>query len=137
MANSLLPGLLKKSRADILEDWLKRQIAAVGMRADLIQEDELRGQSNEFLQRFQVATQSGELSDIKGAAWAPVIENLNELSRTRGRAGFSPSETASFVFSLKQPSAITAPAADHHRRQVPRPLRLSLSLRSLDASRKP
>jgi rsbT co-antagonist protein RsbR len=103
MAKSLLPELLKKSRAEILEEWIKQQLAAVGMRADLIKEDELRGQSTEFLQRFQAAAQSGELSDIKAPAWAPVIAYLGELSRTRGRMGFSPSETAMFVFSLKQP----------------------------------
>ena len=103
MAKSLLPELLKKSRAEILEEWIKQQLAAVGMRADLIKEDELRGQSTEFLQRFQAAAQSGELSDIKAPAWAPVIAHLGELSRTRGRIGFSPSETAMFIFSLKQP----------------------------------
>ena len=103
MAKSLLPELLKKSRAEILEEWMKQQLAAVGMRADLIKEDELRGQSTEFLQRFQAAAQSGELSDIKAPAWAPVIEHLGELSRARGRMGFSPSETAMFIFSLKQP----------------------------------
>ena len=103
MTKSLLPELLKKSRAEILEEWIKQQLAAVGMRADLIKEDEMRGQSTEFLQRFQAAAQSGELSDIKVPAWAPVIEHLGELSRTRGRMGFSPSETAMFIFSLKQP----------------------------------
>src|SRR5690348_16550059 len=103
MSQSLLPELLKKSRAEILDDWVEQQLAAVGMRADLIKESELRGQSTEFLQRFQAAAQSGEMSDIKAAPWAPVLELLSDLSRSRGRMGFSPSETATFIFSLKQP----------------------------------
>jgi rsbT co-antagonist protein RsbR len=103
MPKTLLPELLKKSQAEILEEWIKKQLAAVGMRADLIKEVELRGQSTEFLQRFQTAAQSGELRDIKAAAWTQVIEYLDELSRTRGRMGFSSSETAMFIFSLKQP----------------------------------
>jgi rsbT co-antagonist protein RsbR len=103
MHHTLLPDLLKKSRAEILEDWLKQQFAATGMRGDLIKENELREQSSQFLQRLQTAAQSGELSDINAPAWAPVVELLKDLSQTRSRMGFSPSETATFVFSLKQP----------------------------------
>jgi rsbT co-antagonist protein RsbR len=103
MPKSLLPDTLKKDRAEILEEWLRQQLAAVGMRADLIKEGDLRAQSTEFLQRFQAAAESGELSEIRSASWAPVLELLGEISRERGRRGFSPSETATFVFSLKSP----------------------------------
>jgi rsbT co-antagonist protein RsbR len=95
--------VLKKHQAEILEEWLRQQLAAVGMRSDLIKDQELRGQSTEFLQRIRVAMESGEVVDTKSAKWAPVIELLGDLSRTRGRMGFSPSETATFVFSLKAP----------------------------------
>jgi len=103
MPKSLLPELLKKDRAEILADWMKEQLVAGGMRADLINEQELREQSNDFLQRFVQAVQSDDLTDIRSAAWTPVLELLGELSRARGRLGFSPAETAMFVFSLKQP----------------------------------
>jgi rsbT co-antagonist protein RsbR len=82
---------------------MKQQLAAVGMRADLIKEEDLRAQSTEFLERFQSAAERGELSDIKSPAWAPVTELLGQLARRRGQMGFSPSETATFIFSLKQP----------------------------------
>ncbi len=39
-----------------------------------------------------------------GAAWDSLHELLNDLALSRARAGFSPSETATFVFSLKQPA---------------------------------
>lgn len=103
MPKTLLPEILAKFRSEILEEWLKQQLAATGMRTDLIKEDELRAQSADFLQRFQVAAQSGELNDVKAPACASLLELLSELSRSRGRMGFSPSETASFVFSLKKP----------------------------------
>ncbi len=73
------------------------------MRRDLIKEDELRAQSAEFLQRFEAAAASGEFKNIRSPAWEPALEVLNELSRHRRRMGFSPSETANFVLSLKQP----------------------------------
>lgn len=103
MPVSVLPELLKTSRNEILVDWIKEQLASTSARADLINEEELRGQSTQFLQRFEAAAQSGELTNIKAAPWAPVIELLGDLSRSRGRMGFSPSETATFIFSLKQP----------------------------------
>lgn len=101
MQTSVLPNLVKKHQADILSEWMRQQLT--GIRSDLIQEDELRNQSTEFLQRFQAALQSGALTDIKNSAWVPVLELLGELSRNRGRMGFSPSETATFILSLKAP----------------------------------
>jgi rsbT co-antagonist protein RsbR len=40
---------------------------------------------------------------VESAAWTPVREFLAAISGTRAIQGFSPVETATFVFSLKQP----------------------------------
>jgi len=86
----------------LLDDWVKQQLTADGMRQDLISEDELRSQSADFLDRFAVASREN-VESTRTPAWAPVLELLSELSKARGRAGFSPTETALFVFSLKGP----------------------------------
>ncbi len=88
------------------------------MRRDLIKEDDLREQSAEFLQRFEKAVATGELANIKAAAWEPTLEVLDELSRNRGRMGFSPSETATFVLSLKEPLASGMRRASGNTEQV-------------------
>ncbi len=103
MPKTSLPELLKKANNEILTNWISEQLASGGMRSDLINENELRGQSSDFLQAFQTAAQSGEFNNIKAPAWAPVVEQLAKLSKMRGRMGFSTSETATFIFSLKQP----------------------------------
>jgi rsbT co-antagonist protein RsbR len=103
MPNSSLPSVLKKTRAEILDDWIAQQLKSTSRRSDLIKESELRAQSAEFLERFTTAAQGDDFDDLKAVAWQPVVEFLTDLSRTRGRMGFSPSETATFVFSLKQP----------------------------------
>jgi rsbT co-antagonist protein RsbR len=41
--------------------------------------------------------------DVSSAAWSDVRDMLGGLSRTRARQGFTPTETATFVFALKQP----------------------------------
>lgn len=105
MSNSRLVSLLQKSHQSLLADWLQTQLASETMRRDLIKEDELHEQSDEFLKRFGRAVASGEMNNIKVPAWEPTLEVLDELSRNRARMGFSPSETATFVLSLKEPLA--------------------------------
>jgi rsbT co-antagonist protein RsbR len=52
---------------------------------------------------LQEATQGDNLSDVNKAEYQRVREVLEEVSRSRGLQGFSPTGTAMFVFSLKQP----------------------------------
>ncbi|WP_165227907.1 STAS domain-containing protein [Aquisphaera insulae] len=98
-----LPKILKKHEADILGDWIKEQTATAPSRTGAIKESELREQSREFLNLLQVAVQEGRPEDIQAARWQGVREMLANLSRSRGLQGFSPAETANFVFSLKKP----------------------------------
>src|SRR5262245_38690797 len=98
---SRLPSLLKTHEKDLLADWIKEQLAAITLRGDLLKESELREQSRTFLAALQNASQRSE--DIGSDAYADTRQMLGDLSRSRALAGFSPSETATFVFSLKQP----------------------------------
>jgi rsbT co-antagonist protein RsbR len=98
---SRIPALLKNHEKDLLADWIKAQLAAVTLRGDLLKESELREQSRTFLAALQAATARGD--DINAEGWSEVREFLGNLSRSRALAGFSPVETATFVFSLKQP----------------------------------
>ena len=102
-ASGRLAGVIKNHEKDILADWIKEQIAATTMRGDLLKESELREQSRSFLAAVQAAMQKGGGEDLNGPAWTEVKTILGELSKNRALAGFSPSETATFVFSLKQP----------------------------------
>jgi rsbT co-antagonist protein RsbR len=95
--------VLANHEADLLADWIKEQAAGAPRRAGTIRETELRDQSKEFLSLLKAAVKDGSLDDIKGAQWSGVRGMLTDLSRSRGVQGFSPSETASFVFSLKKP----------------------------------
>ncbi len=105
MSNSRISQLLRKSHQDLLADWVQAQLGADTMRRDLIKEDELRDQSAEFLVHFEKAAATGEMTNVKAPVWEPALDVLTELSRNRGRMGFSPSETASFILSLKEPLA--------------------------------
>jgi rsbT co-antagonist protein RsbR len=94
--------ILLNQRPQILQEWLQQQLADQNLRTDLISEAELRADSDRFLKVFSEAVQSGNLSDIQDPAYKPTLEMLEGFSSTRSHQGFTPSETATFVFSLKQ-----------------------------------
>ena len=99
---SKVAQLLRKHERDVLQQWLSYQVSATTMRADLVKESDLREQSRKFLQLFiDLVQQDGD--DQNTEDWKSVKDLLADLSRTRAAQGFSPSETATFVFSLKQP----------------------------------
>ncbi|NPV65826.1 MAG: STAS domain-containing protein [Anaerolineae bacterium] len=98
-----LAGILRNHEADLLEDWLKEQRAAGILRPELLSDAELRAQSREFLDAIQQAVQGGNITDITAPAWKNVRDLLGRISSSRASLGFSPSETATFILSLKQP----------------------------------
>src|SRR5215471_15251778 len=96
--------LIQKYEGEILQDWMQAQMMAVTSRPDLMQKAELEEQSRVLLQNLAQGLRSGaDVADIKGAAWQEVRDFLGSVSQSRARLGFSPSETATFVFSLKEP----------------------------------
>jgi rsbT co-antagonist protein RsbR len=98
-----LPQLLRKHQAPLLADWTKRQMQGLTTRRDLISEADLRRESQQFLEGFTEAIESGDPERPTGPSWDRLHEMVTDLSISRARMGFSPSETATFVFSLKQP----------------------------------
>jgi rsbT co-antagonist protein RsbR len=103
MARSVQPvvELLERSQAEILDEWLKEQASALTRRSDLISDAEVREQSSGLIGLLKNAFAAG--SQIDAPEWKPVRAQLEEISRKRATLGFSPSETAMFVFSIKQP----------------------------------
>jgi rsbT co-antagonist protein RsbR len=101
-AGQVLQQIITKSQKELLAEWLQVQVTADTIRSDLMKESELREQCREFLALLQDVVRNGDLQ-VVSAAWTPVKEFLAAISRSRAIQGFSPAETATFVFSLKQP----------------------------------
>jgi rsbT co-antagonist protein RsbR len=100
---SNLPEIVARYEADLLADWIKEQTGDRGHRLGGLKESELREQSREFLGLFRAAAEKGQLDDIRAAEWTEIRDMLSSLSRSRGLQGFTPTETAAFIFSLKKP----------------------------------
>lgn len=84
----------------ILADWLVALKEGINLRGGRITEMELQTQARDFLRRFREAMASG--GDIRSAAYEPLRDMLGDISRSHALQGFTPTETATFVFSLKE-----------------------------------
>jgi rsbT co-antagonist protein RsbR len=101
---SVLPALVRDHEADLLAQWVRNQLATTGARTDMAREGELREQSRTFLAALREALTAADAGlDADSPPFANVRTVLADTARSRARRGFSASETATFVFSLKQP----------------------------------
>lgn len=97
-------SLLQKHGERLLIDWIAEQSHN---RSSKISAEELKNQSRDFLNLVTMATQNGNADSVQGSNWEPVKKLLTEISKNRGILGFSPSETANFVFSFKKTLFLT------------------------------
>src|SRR5262245_55247202 len=84
----------------ILADWLEALKEGITTRGGRITELQLQTQARDFLRQLGQAMATG--LDAGTASYAPIREMLGDISRSRAVQGFTPTETASFVFSLKE-----------------------------------
>jgi rsbT co-antagonist protein RsbR len=97
-----LANVIRNNQQALLEGWLEGMLSRV-VRRDRGAEAELRDQAARFLPLVAGAVEKGGNYDIDTPAWGEVRSLLGEISQSRLRQGFSPVETATFVFSLKEP----------------------------------
>lgn len=102
MSTSKIPEILRKHESSLLDGWTAEQ-RKIRELNDRLSETEVRAQSRRFLEFLQEASTRGNVVDIDTEAYTDVRKFLEEISASRAAMGFSPSETATFVFSFKQP----------------------------------
>jgi rsbT co-antagonist protein RsbR len=101
--SSRLPDLVSQHGKELLASWLVQQRKSAAARPDLIRDSELEEQSKRFIGAFAAGLRSADLDDTLSDGWTDAREYLSDLSRSRAVQGFKPSETAAFIFSLRQP----------------------------------
>lgn len=99
---SLIADVIRKHEAELTAAWIA-EMAMVTRRSDLMRDSELKSQATQFVKTLAAAIEGGTTDDISGRNFEPVRELLGDISHTRASQGFTPSETATFVFSFKKP----------------------------------
>ncbi|SNS88373.1 rsbT co-antagonist protein RsbR [Noviherbaspirillum humi] len=97
-----LAKIIRNNQDTLLSGWMEGMLSRT-VRRDRNAETEMRQQAREFLPTVASAVEKDGSYDIDAGAWDEVRRQLSEISQSRLRQGFTPSETATFVFSLKEP----------------------------------
>jgi rsbT co-antagonist protein RsbR len=98
-----LLAIVSQNESEILSEWVREQATVKARSGASLKEAELREQCGEFLSLLRSSIEKAKDPDLESAEWKGIRTMLEQLSRSRVSQGFSPSETASFIFSLKRP----------------------------------
>lgn len=86
----------------LLAAWIKNILDLPGNRTlSLMTESQLRDQTRELLESLLDAFKSGNYKDIHTPEYETAVYLLRMISSSRAEQGFTPTETAVFVFSFK------------------------------------
>jgi rsbT co-antagonist protein RsbR len=97
-----LAEIISQNEEKIRVDWIRDMGNAI-QRTDLIGKDELEEQCKALLTALVTGIRSTNATDISSSGWTSARELLQQISASRARQGFSPSDVAMFVLSLKRP----------------------------------
>jgi rsbT co-antagonist protein RsbR len=93
--------VLQRKKKNILETWMKLQLEDEGLREDLMTNEDLRAQSEELLNTFINNLKDENIDNPKSSEFDSVVDILGSISISRAKQGFSPRETGTYIFSLK------------------------------------
>jgi rsbT co-antagonist protein RsbR len=96
---SRLAAILRDQESRILAEWTSL-LAKTSRGADRAETEE---QARTFARLLAQATAQDATGEIDGPAWAKMRDMLTSLSAARARQGSTPSETATFILSFKEP----------------------------------
>jgi rsbT co-antagonist protein RsbR len=99
---SSLAKILTDKESDLLTQWLELQSKS-GKRLTATEKQDSERKSRDLVKSLQTASRADGTDNLNGPAWAAVKELLSDLSASRAKGGYTPAETASFIFSLKEP----------------------------------
>lgn len=89
----------EETLVDELISAMKNKIA----RLDRIAESEIRDQAAQLLKLLENNIPKTTVYNLNEAIWSETKQLLTEFSQGRVKQGFSPAETAGFIFSFKEP----------------------------------
>jgi rsbT co-antagonist protein RsbR len=98
----LIAGVLQEHASTILTEW-ETQLDVLTLSSRKVRKDEQRRQCDGFLAAFIAAMRGASTGETTDRAWDGMHGILDEISSLRAKGGSTSSETAIFVFSIKQP----------------------------------
>lgn len=97
-----LAEVISRNQEKIRTEWI-RDMAKTLQRTDLISKTEVEEQCRRLLDSVVLGMKISGISDLTAKGWKDARELLEEVSASRAQQGFTPSQVAMFVMSLKRP----------------------------------
>lgn len=97
-----LADIISRNEQQIRSEWIGDLHQTV-QRSDLMSKAEMEEQCSALLSSVTEAVRSSGSEDVMTAGWRQTREYLEEISASRARQGFTATEVATFVLSLKRP----------------------------------
>ena len=97
-----LAEIISQNEDKLRSEWIRTMSSAVE-RADLMSKAELEEQCGSILKEIVDGVRTSGSESIAGSGWNGARDLLNSISASRARQGFSPTDIAMFVLSLKHP----------------------------------
>lgn len=101
-AGAQIVEIIKNNQDTLVNDVLVTMKKKV-IRLDKSAEKEIILQATQLLDFLEIAIPKGHLSDLESSVWDDTRRLLSDFSQMRASQGFSPIESASFIFSFKEP----------------------------------
>jgi rsbT co-antagonist protein RsbR len=98
----VLARVLKDGDARVVDAWFALLKAGGVLQSGRVREAELQTQARLVFRLLLEALESGG-TKLGDDAFAPLRDTLSDISRSRAVQGFTPTDTANFVFALKEP----------------------------------
>lgn len=96
-----LANIVESQEQTILLAWIEQLRQSGALESGRLKEAELTAQAKTFYAQLRNALREG--LEVRSSAYEGVRAYLGEVTKARAIKGFSPSETAMFVFTLKRP----------------------------------
>jgi rsbT co-antagonist protein RsbR len=94
--------ILSRDQQLFIKEWMEN-IHRSSRGSGSIPEADLRAQCEKFFSSFRTGLEKGGTANPQDRVWNDLRELLAEISKSRAIQGFTPTETATFVFSFKEP----------------------------------
>lgn len=102
VAGEKIVEIIKNNKKNLVDDLLATMKKKV-IRLDKTAENEIILQATQLLGFLEIAIPRGGISNLETNVWDDTRQLLSDFSQTRAKQGFSPIETATFIFSFKEP----------------------------------
>lgn len=93
--------LLTKRHDEILNLWIKDRLESGDFRDELVSKKVLRSQSELIVDMLASAIKESSGGDFTSPAFSELRTLLNEISHTRAVKGYTPTENATYILSLR------------------------------------